>query len=387
MNKSLTAQTVGENVRGAPSAQRSQIGSSANAQRAEPQADLVKKEAHGKFLRPVPMSIKPLLRLANSLPVQFRYPHWARRETKVEDLLSNSPNERYRLYELDLFRSSRLAGESSDQWRLSCQLFLRAIECLPLELRAFILEDRDGEVVEVNGHSGPLRDLVPPPSDYNFELLDKSVGELEEIIQKATRRYEIAFDLEAEWALDDKRFFLVVNRLGEGRSTKLGDRSYCHTYSHVLLRRAHQRLIYAVAAQETLICLTREDAQEQLQRRVISSLYEGQSTLHIIQEGEDKGKLKQFESALERPFVGIEVFDYDGAAKTGRKPNRIRVCPICYRIFWAGRLDTEHCGEKKCKSTFSTRLSRNPELRELYNKARRTKRAKAKTQQTGKKGK
>ena len=55
---------------------------------------------------------------------------------------------------------------------------------------------------------------------------------------------------------------------------------------------------------------------------------------------------------------------------------RIRECAVCKRIFWAGRNDAQQCGLAKCKSALSSRLNRNPELRELYNKARRTKRRK-----------
>jgi hypothetical protein len=55
---------------------------------------------------------------------------------------------------------------------------------------------------------------------------------------------------------------------------------------------------------------------------------------------------------------------------------RIRECAVCNRIFFAGRIDARQCGDPKCKSALSSRLNRNPELRELYNKARRTKRRK-----------
>jgi hypothetical protein len=55
---------------------------------------------------------------------------------------------------------------------------------------------------------------------------------------------------------------------------------------------------------------------------------------------------------------------------------RIRECAICTKIFFAGRIDAWQCGDPKCKSALSSRLNRNPELRKLYNKARRTKRRK-----------
>jgi len=57
---------------------------------------------------------------------------------------------------------------------------------------------------------------------------------------------------------------------------------------------------------------------------------------------------------------------------------RIRECAICTRIFFAGRIDAYQCGDPKCKSALSSRLNRNPELRKLYNKARRVKRIKKK---------
>jgi hypothetical protein len=57
---------------------------------------------------------------------------------------------------------------------------------------------------------------------------------------------------------------------------------------------------------------------------------------------------------------------------------RIRECAICTRIFFAGRIDAWQCGDPKCKSALSSRLNRNPELRKLYNKARRAKRSKKK---------
>jgi hypothetical protein len=57
---------------------------------------------------------------------------------------------------------------------------------------------------------------------------------------------------------------------------------------------------------------------------------------------------------------------------------RIKECPVCERIFWAGRVDAGQCGAAKCKSTLSSRLYRLPQRRELYNKARRKKRHKKK---------
>lgn len=77
-----------------------------------------------------------------------------------------------------------------------------------------------------------------------------------------------------------------------------------------------------------------------------------------------QGMLYERKSLLSKAIAGHE----------GIEAARIRECPICTRIFWAGRIDAGQCGTPKCKSALSSRLNRNPERRELYNKARRKKR-------------
>jgi hypothetical protein len=76
--------------------------------------------------------------------------------------------------------------------------------------------------------------------------------------------------------------------------------------------------------------------------------------------------------------VSTDLFA-DAMAEEPIEAARIRECAICTKIFFAGRIDAWQCGDSKCKSALSSRLNRNPELRKLYNKARRTKRRKDRT--------
>jgi hypothetical protein len=88
------------------------------------------------------------------------------------------------------------------------------------------------------------------------------------------------------------------------------------------------------------------------------------------------------------PFYVLDEIDEKGIVRVSKdlfaeamdeepiEAARIRECPICNRVFFAGRIDTWQCGDPKCKSALSSRLNRNPELRKLYNKARRTERRK-----------
>jgi hypothetical protein len=78
-----------------------------------------------------------------------------------------------------------------------------------------------------------------------------------------------------------------------------------------------------------------------------------------------QGFVRERKSLISRAFEGTDI-----------EAVRIRECPICKQIYWAGRIDAQHCGDGKCKSVLSSRLYRNPKLRDLYNAARKKKRRK-----------
>ncbi|MDQ3259075.1 MAG: hypothetical protein M3R15_35300 [Acidobacteriota bacterium] len=112
-----------------------------------------------------------------------------------------------------------------------------------------------------------------------------------------------------------------------------------------------------------------------------STLWREELTLTFLDEIDERGIVR----------VSKDLFT-EAMDETEVEAARIRKCPVCHRIFWAGRIDARQCGAAKCKSVLSSRLSRNPELREQYNKARRKKRKKRREAQkhkqpTTKKGK
>jgi len=84
---------------------------------------------------------------------------------------------------------------------------------------------------------------------------------------------------------------------------------------------------------------------------------------YVLDEIDEKGIVR----------VSTDLFA-EAMAEEPIEAARIRECAICTRIFFAGRIDAWQCGDPKCKSALSSRLNRNPELRKLYNKARRIKR-------------
>jgi hypothetical protein len=97
-----------------------------------------------------------------------------------------------------------------------------------------------------------------------------------------------------------------------------------------------------------------------------STLWREPVRLPVLDEIDDRGFVR----------VSKDLFT-DAMDQTDVEAARIRECPVCSRIFWAGRIDAHQCGDTKCKSALSSKLNRKPELRKLYNKARRTKRQKS----------
>ncbi len=96
-----------------------------------------------------------------------------------------------------------------------------------------------------------------------------------------------------------------------------------------------------------------------------SNLWQLLDRSYVLDEIDEKGIVK----------VSTDLFA-EAMAEEPIEAARIRECAICTKIFFAGRIDAWQCGDPKCKSALSSRLNRNPELRKLYNKARRTKRRK-----------
>jgi hypothetical protein len=92
------------------------------------------------------------------------------------------------------------------------------------------------------------------------------------------------------------------------------------------------------------------------------------STITIINWSLDKGRLNARLPSWIEDLREIEVI-------------RIRECPICKRIFWAGRLDKSACSLKKCGQVWRQRLSRKAwdTHGEQYKRARKKKKEKSAT--------
>lgn len=337
--------------------------------------------SRGRFLRPKPPVLKPLLRLSNLLPLYCHYPRW-QRHMKPPD------GSTWEATEFHFLRSEWSPGDTVEQRHFEWSRFLVAIDELPLELRSFILEDRLGEALEIDGNLLPYLDHRVPNYE-NFDVLTKPTSELLKVVEASQQRYEVTCALERLYAAP--RPALILPR--QEQSFAVGSRTYFYQPSEQLLRRARQRLLFILAVQETLYCLTRlssgkdpsvvtkerlDDAERHLQLRLMSSLHDATGTLVIVRDEKkrkgDEYVLKEYSS----PVYGL-LTEYNV------KVNRIRECPVCYRLFWAGRLDAGQCGESKCKSVLSTRRSR--EDKDNYNSARARKRAKGRSSKVAKKGK
>jgi hypothetical protein len=102
-----------------------------------------------------------------------------------------------------------------------------------------------------------------------------------------------------------------------------------------------------------------------------STLWREPVRLPVLDEIDDQGYVR----------VSKDLFT-EAMDQTDVEAVRIRECPVCTHIFWAGRKDSQHCGEARCKSVLSSRLNRNPALRKQYNASRRKKRRKHMVEKT-----
>jgi hypothetical protein len=98
---------------------------------------------------------------------------------------------------------------------------------------------------------------------------------------------------------------------------------------------AASKYLYFVAARDLLPAI----ATVQQGRLVMPPSLGWEAIVHL--ELDSQGKVQLFPTKLLSPFLGVEAM-------------RVRVCPLCDRIFWAGRSDQPACS-KKCAHTLRTR--------------------------------
>jgi hypothetical protein len=303
------------------------------------------KRKHSPALVPVSNLLADFITLVNLLPVQFRHPRWARRNEV------GYRESKYVLYEDHILewrpgaesreaKAARLLGrEIPEECRINTPDLLwfkldSVLEELPLLLQAFVLHDEGINITKIGKRLGVVPSHADPDLQalYNFELLKVSESALKKIVQRAWERISGAFEEEG------KRLTLVQKSL-HPRKTAMYLRP---VFAEALGLRARQRLIFVLAAQEFLSCLAHPEHPRVLLSRRISRLSDAtQARPYIIQEGPDKGKLALLPPILYQRLEGIEA-------------TRIRECPICYKIFWAGRKDMRCCSTQ-CASVLRAR--------------------------------
>lgn len=302
------------------------------------------KREHSPALTPVPRRLEDLLKLANLLPKQFRQPYWARRSSSQTEI------SKFGWY-LDM----QISGEATNDLKSELSRFRHAIEDLPKVLVAFILQDHQGEIFNIDDHPTPTYLDSDLQTERNFEVLSKSETEINQIIQNSLQRLMGSIEMK-KGSPTTADFFGTI---------AVGETQFFVVPLTELLERARQRMFFVLAVQETLSCLTHPDAWIQiLHYRRFSRLSDTtQGKLYIAQQGENKGRLAFRPPVLYASLAGIEAA-------------RIRECQICYDLFWAGRKDMRCCS-KKCAHVLRQREYREEYRANRYelSRKRRTKKA------------
>ncbi len=248
-----------------------------------------------KPLVPEPTELTDLLTLVNLLPHNFDHPY-------KHDIVYWNPD-----------------SSSSELYRK----LLWLLDGLPIELQAYVFRDGQGEVSEF----GPIQSGEWIELERNFAVLHVAKPELEAIVQDTKNRILRAMELESRSPVTHLDAF-------HSETVKIAGGEYFVWSSSELISRARNRLLFLFAARETLSALPKPDAWLRVLRLNDSPLSVGaHARIYIAQSGEDKGKLVVHSPVLYKRLEGIEAA-------------RIRECPICARIFWAGRKDKFCCSDK-----------------------------------------
>ena len=320
---------------------------------------------HSPALVPVPAKLAALLRLVNGLPVCIR-PRWAVLDKKfeeeaglqsrIEELLYWRPNEESYMAMIARELHREIAEEYSRNTPSHLWLKLSiTLDQLPLLLQAFVLNDDDGRLVEIDdGQEGRM--LVPRfiEPDFqiegNFELLRLSDDELKKTVRVSLKKILIALSNEQEMQASS------VN-IRARQEVNIEDNKYMLSDAGTLLLRARQRLIYVMAAQELISCLTHPKPHEQLWWYCsIVPRSEAARPIPYIKEGKFSLRTPPLFSALE----GIEI-------------KRVNECQICYQFFWAGRLDMKCCSAKCSHALRSRNYRRAYKEKYAYQRYQRAK--------------
>lgn len=118
-----------------------------------------------------------------------------------------------------------------------------------------------------------------------------------------------------------------VKRLVEAGFARMDEISEEHPFSSVLwIRQVRERVLLAFAVRQLVHCMAHP---RELQTADSTSLYDGSSWSSAYFQIRE-GKVKFQQSVLISLLEGVEVA-------------RVRECPVCFKYFWAGRINMRCC--------------------------------------------
>jgi hypothetical protein len=324
----------------------------------------------------VPEKVAALLKLVNLLPGCFRHPYWAVENRNFEQLPGatlineiiewrpNAPSE-------FAWLSAQLNKEAPPVWarrntpQLLWQLLSSIIKQLPLLLQAFVLNDDFGKLIQMDMGEGGAK-FVPMFGEHdfqieeNFRLLLLDDSGLEKVVRVSTGRVDLAFS-------DDQQ---PQPHYYNSPDIQIEDIRFAPTTNDLLIPRVRQRLIFLLAAQELISCLTHPDPHRQFMKCDV---------------------MPRSEAARPRPYIDKETGRFSLRTAIlffcleGVEARRIRECQVCYQFFWAGRLDMKCCSAK-CSHTLRSRKYRQAYKEKYafqrYRKSLKDEKSKAKSERT-----
>jgi hypothetical protein len=302
---------------------KSKVKTVARGVSASHEKNLTKRKRRRPALVAPPSKIDALIQLVNFVPKCLR------RDSK--DPNPPSALMHGKLHILEYWDWKNDEGTLGRVW-----YFYVLSDALPIQLQAFILYDDDGRHVPLAN----LPDLAPlfDPNHLqpytNINLLGRSVSDLEHIVHEAKERIEVE-------SSEVEKKSEVARILSNMRSVyQIGESRFSASGLYNLMKRARQRLLFALAAEEILDALSSPDTQERLNSaRYFDQCGATRSHLYL-----SDGEIKLYPPTLFWFVNGV-----DG--------KRVRRCSVCDNYFWAGRADKKFCSDT-CNATNRKRNER-----------------------------
>lgn len=306
---------------------------------------------HSPPLVPEPEKLTDLLRLVNLFPVPFDNPY-------QYDIAYWQPGEMTRDVEAALRTGKDIQTEQRrNPWDDLYLVLSNVLYEMPLEIQAFVLRDDHCEVGEWDGVT--TWKSIPPHIQLacNFDVLSRDIEELAAIVHAAHTRISRTLELEDQ---------------AKRETLRIGGKQYVFLASEKLLSRARHRLLSLLAAREVLKSLTKPDAWARV-LDINESKFSGGALagISIVHEKDKKGE-NTSRVAVAPPVLYGRLEGVDST--------RIRECPICHKIFWAGRKDQSGCSDN-CRAAQRSRTYRKNYKRKYAHQRANQRQAKTRAMQ------